>query len=516
MKELPVDVSSFSRMRSRNFIYIDKTEYIYNLFSGGAQYYFLSRPRRFGKSLLVSTLGEIFSGNKQLFEGLWISQSDYDWQQYPVITLDFSTIARKTPEDLEISLILNLNEIAKAYSVDISEAQLLNDKFVMLIKKLADKNKVVLLVDEYDKPILDHITDIPKAEAIRTVLSNFYDALKGMDNYMRAIFVTGVTKFAKTSLFSGINNLNDISIKPEADAILGYTYEEINTNFDEYLQQIAVDKPLPTLLEAMQRWYNGYRFSDKETKVYNPFSVLYYLKDKKLRNYWFQSGTPTFLINLLRQQYNDLSDLKKMELDPDSLVSFQINDIPLVPLLFQAGYLTFVDYNANEDKFILGFPNFEVEASFKKFLVGVLSYSSRITVDTLRLRLLEALNNNSLDDFCRILLTLFAHIPNTLKIDKESYYHSLFQFAMSLLSLEAQSEYLTNIGRIDMVVPTKKQIYIFEFKLNIDSSKALQQILDKKYYERFMELGKEIVLVGISINTKDEAFVIEHSSQILN
>ncbi|MBA3954227.1 ATP-binding protein [Candidatus Dependentiae bacterium] len=500
MKYLPTDVSSFKVMRTQNYLYVDKTKDIYDLFSGGSRYYFLSRPRRFGKSLLVSTLKELFSGNKELFNGLWISTSNYDWQKYPVIHLDFSIIDHETTQELKLSIDWALDEIARNYNLDISKAPTSGAKLVLLIRELSKINKVVILIDEYDKPLLDHLHDIKRARAQRAALKRFFDVLKGMDDYLRAVFITGVSKFSKTSLFSGINNLNDISLKPESATLLGYTQEELETYFMPYIQEIAqsTKKEESHILKDIKIWYNGYRFTRENKKVYNPFSVLYYLKDKDLENYWFESGTPSFLIQLLKEQFVALKDLKELEVTRDTLGTFEIENIPLTPLLFQAGYLTISDYNSDTKRFKLNYPNYEVEESFKKYLIATLTYNQSATVDTALIHLVKALENNQIDIFCEILKNLFAHIPYLLHIKKESYYHSLFQFLFSLLSLEAQSEIMTNQGRIDMALITKTHVYIFELKIEISAQKALDQIKERKYYERYNHLNKNIILIGLS------------------
>lgn len=364
MRKLPIDVSTFKKLIDNDYVYIDKTQYIHNLITKG-NYHFLSRPRRFGKSLLISTLKELYLGNKELFKNLWIYDSDYSWETHPVIDLDFSIIAHETVPELKISLSYRLTRIAERYGISIAKAPTVQDKFSTLIEKLAEKNTVVILVDEYDKPLLDHIKDVKRAEAQRDFLKTFYDVLKGMDAYLKAIFITGVSKFARTSIFSGINNLNDISLDKDAAQLLGYTDEEIQSYFSPYIKELAQEQNAQTkeIFNIMQQWYNGYRFSEGETKVYNPFSILYYLHKKKLANYWFQSGTPSFLINLLQKQYQSLQDIQEAEISPDSLGTFNLEDIPLIPLLFQAGYLTIIDYNAQSGKFKLGYPNLEVEES---------------------------------------------------------------------------------------------------------------------------------------------------------
>jgi predicted AAA-ATPase/PD-(D/E)XK nuclease superfamily protein len=515
MKYLPIYTSSFEPLISNNYIYVDKTKDIYRLFSeGNKHYYFLSRPRRFGKTLLISTLKELFLGKRELFKGLWIDSSDWQWEKHPVIHLDFGAIAHNTVEQLTSSFSWNLTTIARNYEIDVSQAPTPQDKFKELVVQLAKKHTVVVLIDEYDKPILDHLKDIEQAKAQRDALKSFYDVLKGLDEYLRAIFITGVTKFAKTSLFSGLNNLNDITIKPEVATLLGYTQEEITKYFADYIASLAHQNQttFETILDEMKTWYNGYQFSKQAIKVYNPFSVLYCLKDKDFANYWYESGTPTFLITMVQAQYQNLEEIKELEIDADSLGTFNIESIPLVPLLFQAGYLTFSSYNEGTKKFKLGYPNQEVALSFKRFLVASLAYTDRITVDTNLSKLAAALKQQDLELFCKILQALFAHIPYNLHIDKESYYHSLFQFLMSLLALEAHSEVITNQGRIDTVIAINDLLYIFELKINKPTIEALEQIKERKYYERYALHHKNILLIGLVFNTK-EAFSVEYVMQ---
>jgi predicted AAA-ATPase/PD-(D/E)XK nuclease superfamily protein len=511
VKHLPIYVSSFAPLIADNYIYVDKTEHIYRLFGEGSKhYYFLSRPRRFGKTLLVSTLKELFLGNRELFKGLWIESSDWQWEKHPVIHLDFSTIDHATPEELKLNVEWQLQEITKQHEFDSLKAPSLGSKFKELVVQLAKKGKVVVLIDEYDKPILDHLKDIEQAEAQRDALKSFYDVLKGLDEHLRAIFITGVTKFAKTSVFSGLNNLNDITIKPEAAAILGYTQEEIITYFADYVAEIAnKHKSTPeAILRDMRTWYNGYQFSEESIKVYNPFSVLYCLKDHKFRNYWYESGTPTFLIPLIRNQYKSLEDLDTLTIRADTLGIFSLDYIPLVPLLFQAGYLTIVSYDPEFKTFTLDYPNFEIEDSFKRFLVGSLAHTSAESVDTALPGIIRSLKKQDLATFCMTLQALFAHIPYNLHIKREAYYHSLFQFLMSLLALEAHSEVITNQGRIETVIAIDDILYIFEIKFNKPTSEALEQIEEKKYYERYSLYHKNIILVGLAFNTK-EAFNIQ-------
>jgi len=504
-KYLPLDVSEFPTMILENYVYIDKTEYIYNLFSRGGRFYFLSRPRRFGKSLLISTLKELFLGNKKLFENLWISTSDYKWEEHPVIHLDFSVIPHFTAEELRVSINKELTIIAQNYNTAIDET-LPEETLKALVRELSKRNKVVILIDEYDKPILDHIKNLEESDRQREVLKSFYDSIKGLGLYLRAFFVTGVSRFSKTSLFSGLNNLNDISLDPETAQLLGYTQNEIEIDLAPYLEDFANERKVstPELMLDLKKWYNGYRFSDKEVYVYNPFSVLYALDKKRFANYWYQSGTPTFLIHLIEKQYNSIEDINTLEFSQESLGNFSIDKIPLIPLLFQTGYLTISDYDQKTNKFKLDFPNFEVERSFTQFFVETLTQSSNGQLNRLSSQLIHALNTNDLTQFCSILTALFAHVPYTLIKKQEDYYHILFQFLLSLLSLESQSEILTNKGRIDLVLSTATHTYIFELKLNTSPEIALAQIKQRGYYERFLHQGKEVVLVGLAFTPKDK------------
>lgn len=517
MKLLPTDVSSLSTMISKNYLYIDKTEYIYNLLKSGSRFYFLSRPRRFGKSLLVSTLQEIFLANKTLFKDLWLGQSDYAWQEYPVIKLDFSQIPHFNEQELRDGLNDELITIARNYGIIDIQKNTPEQTLKELVLNLAKKNHVVILIDEYDKPILDHLQDIEQARKQQKVLSSFYTTIKSLEQHLHFVFLTGVSRFAKTSIFSGINNLNDISLKHEAAALLGYTEEEIHSYFEPYIQGLAqkYKSSIQTTFQELQRWYNGYRFSEGTIKVYNPFSILYCLKDKKFSNYWFASGTPTFLIHLLNQQYDSLEEMSNIQIDRDSLDSFELDKIPLVPLLFQTGYLTISDYNEKTNIITLHLPNQEVTESFTKFLVSILAQTTTSTVKKLSLQLIEALEKQDLETFCKLLQTFFAHIPYSLHIKKESFYHALVQALFTLLSIEAQSEIATDKGRIDLVLNLEKTIFLFEFKFNSSAKAALKQIREKRYYERYTNKNKPIILVGLSFKQADKIIHLEYEKQDL-
>jgi Predicted AAA-ATPase/PD-(D/E)XK nuclease superfamily len=517
MKKLPIDVSTFATIVNEDYIYVDKTECIYNLITNG-RYYFLSRPRRFGKTLLVSTLKELFLGNTNLFSTFWIGASNYSWPKHPVIHLDFSTIPHLDEVELRASTNNVLNDIAHEYKLSITR-DTPEETLRTLVRTLAEKNKVVILIDEYDKPILDHLHNIECAQAQRTVLRSFYDTIKGLDHYLRAVFITGVSKFAKTSLFSGINNLNDISEDQIAAQLLGYTQEEINTYFLEYIQDVAeqYDKAPQEINEEMKAWYNGYRFSEKDIRVYNPFSVLYYLKKKKRANYWFESGTPSFLVKLLEKDPTILHNIEHKVFSSSTLGgTFEVEKIPLITLLYQTGYLTIKDYDQEHNMYTLGYANEEVRLSISIILVSILTRSESSTIENSIFRLKSALTHNNIDAFCTELKILLAHIPYTLHISRESYYYSLLQLMLSLLDMNAQSEILTDKGRIDLTLETKTHLYIFELKFNTKAIAALQQIETKKYYQRYLTQKKGIILIGLSFNYNQDKLTLDCQTKHLN
>jgi hypothetical protein len=369
IKKLPIDVSNFKTMIEDDYVYVDKTRHIHQLITQG-RFYFLSRPRRFGKSLLVSTLKEIFLANKKLFETSWIGSSNYVWHKHPVIHLDFSSISHNDAENLRTNLIIRLKSIAVDYGVIVDGAHDPESIFYDLVKKLSLTGKVVVLIDEYDYPILKHITNTPLALEMQEVLRGFYTSIKGLDEYLKFVLLTGVTKFSRTSIFSGLNNLNDISLDLEGATLLGYTEHEIERYFTEHINYFAEKQKtsVNVIMKNMKIWYNGYRFSGNSVveKIYNPFSVLYYLHKQQRKNYWFASGTPTFLVSLLKKNYyhKAIESFDRVTMTEDSLISFDISgDIPLNTLLFQTGYLTIKSYDARHAMYTLACPNQEVRIS---------------------------------------------------------------------------------------------------------------------------------------------------------
>lgn len=508
MRPLPIGLQSFSTMIEDNFIYIDKTSYILDLISV-KRYYFLSRPRRFGKTLLVSTLKELFLGSRHLFKSLYIDSTDYSWQEYPVIAISFASMAPKSAELLEKAIEWTLANIAEEYGVEIQDAPTIGTKFKSLILKLAVKNKVVVLIDEYDHAILKNIENPEVADQCREVLCEFFSALKDVDvdKQLRFVFITGITKFSKTSIFSGLNNLQDITLDPRAAKLLGYTAEEIKSSYQDYIAEISKSsgKSPSEILEQIRFWYNGYTFTDpevtKDAKVYNPFSVMLYLESGQFLNYWFDSGTPTFLMRLLDARQYPLTSIEGSEVNIEDTQSYEINKLKLIPLLWQTGYLTIESYNPNTKNFQLTIPNEEVRAAFYQNVMSYLTETELSLISSFLYKLTLALKNGDINQFFEALKIFFAQIPYTMQLPAEKYYQSLFFVILKLLGAKIEGEVATNEGRIDATIETSRDVFILEFKLDASAESALDQIEEKKYYEKYLMSKKKITLIGVQFDT---------------
>ncbi len=511
-KQLPIDMSTFSRIILEGYLYVDKTEQIARLFSTGKRYFLLSRPRRFGKSLLISTLKSLFLGEKVLFADLWLGkQKEFVWHKHPVIHLDFSLADSQTPDELKQSLNWMLDRCAQEYNITLSNAFNPKTKLVTLVENLAKQNTVVVLIDEYDKPILDHLQNPAKANAQREVLKNFYDGFKGLDKYMRCIFITGVSKFSKASIFSGLNNLSEISYTPEGADIVGYTQLELETFFSQYLEELAKknNEALKVLKEKIKVWYNGYQFSAEQIKVYNPYSIAYLFSSNRFQNYWFESGTPTFLIEKLKKKPFELRDIENKAFNIALLGTFQVDDVPLETLFFQSGYLTIKDYDERYDIYRLTYPNAEIKQSISILELGVLTGTDTSNVINHLYHLRHALENNNLESFTQTIRALLATIPSNLHIEREAYYHSLIQLLCTVLGFDTRCEVATSKGRIDLVLTTQRYLYVIELKFNETGKKALAQIFERKYYEKFLTSEQEIILVGMSLNYKEKELFVD-------
>jgi len=389
VKKLPVGIQSFRKIIEGDYVYVDKTRYVYELING-ASYYFLSRPRRFGKSLLVDTIGEAFGGDKELFKGLWLYDSDYPFPKHPVIRLDMSGVANDNPANLQGSIMSHLKGIYRAEGLELNDP-IASDAFRSLIILLNQKydQKVVVLIDEYDKPMLDHITNLALADANRQVLRGFYGILKSMDPYLRFTFITGVSKFTKTSIFSGLNNLSDITMREKYANICGIPVESLDEYFGEYIEKLASHKRFEhyaNIRAEILAWYDGYSW-DGETRVINPFSLLNFFDQERFAGFWYASGTPRFLLDLIRQKPESYTNLNVFEITEYMLDSVDIDRITIEPLLFQTGYLTVKDIPLTTDEpvYILDIPNFEVRNAFNVHVLAALTENDDVRTGQMRL-----------------------------------------------------------------------------------------------------------------------------------
>jgi hypothetical protein len=510
MNKLPIGIQSFRKLIEQGFLYVDKTNKIPTLIEK-TNYAFLSRPRRFGKSLLISTLEEFFLGERELFKGLAIYNYP-KWQKHPVIRLDFSDMELSTLANFSESLMDRFAEIAKDEELDI-QSNIPSNYFSHLIKELYKKyNKgVVILVDEYDKPLTDHLYETEKAESIRDFLQSVFTRIKASDKYIRFVFITGVSKFSKVSLFSGLNQLSDISMNKEFNSFLGYTQTELEVYFGERIAVLAEEFGISKndLLKKIKYWYNGYSW-DGEERLYNPFSILNFLKNGRFENYWFSTGTPSQLIKFIEKNKPELSIFRNVTANYYTFEVDNLSNISAKNFLFQTGYLTIKEKKIikGEEEFLLDFPNYEVQSSYYDYLFGNATSRSVDDVKTKAKVLKDALNNGNFAEYEDSLRFLFAQIPSNLYIEEERFYHSLFIMIMYLSGIEVQAEISTNIGRIDGVIEFTDKIYILEFKFNLPPEDGLKQILTKKYYEKYLTKGKKIYLVGVGFTRKEIKVVL--------
>lgn len=497
-------------MRRQGFVYVDKTEWIHQLVTEG-MYYFLARPRRFGKSLLVSTIKCLFEARRELFVGLWIDASNrWDWLPHPVVLLDFNGIALDTPEHLQSGLSFRLEQMAEGAGMTLKSPSLI-ERFGELIEGLCRKSgqSVVVLIDEYDKPIVEHIgrgvAGLTVARANRDILRAFFGVLKEsrVAASLRFVLLTGVTRFSRVSIFSALNSLQDISQSRQYAALLGYTKSELLESFQEHIMRLseAIDLSPERALQALEQHYDGYRFSTSPQRVYNPFSTLNALKDLELRNFWFETGTPSFLVNLLKQEGYNPAELENRQVDQAIFNTFDLDCLTPEALLFQTGYLTISDVESGI--YTLDYPNQEVKTSFTRALLFGADGPETVASSHV-LRLSRYLQNENLMDFFAALRAIFASIPYDIQTKRdEGYYHTICYLALSASGGDARSSVLTSRGRIDMVMAFSDLIYVIEFKCGQSALDALQQIRKKGYAEAFRSSGKKVILLGIKFSIEE-------------
>jgi len=510
MKFLPIAKTELKEIVKDNCLYVDKTHFIKQLVDEKQKYYFLSRPRRFGKSLLVDTIKEAFEGNKEIFKGLYL-ENNWDWEtKYPVVKISFGGGTVSNTEQLAASIAFSLRMTSEKHEIELTE-QFIPKRFHELIIELAKKfnQPVVILIDEYDKPLLDNITE-KNVEKIRKELSSFYSVLKDASDDIKLVFLTGVSKFSKTSIFSKLNNLTDLSLNEKYADICGITQHDLETVFVDYLHDVD--------LEKVKLWYDGYNF--RGSNLYNPYDLLMFLWEKRYKPYWFQTGTPTFLLELIKNQKYYVPNLENLTIIESQLEEFDIGRIDFNALLFQTGYLTIKsEHEYGTHNYIdLKIPNKEVQIGLNDFLINHLYAADVFTNDrtALYMQIYKSISENRPQNLEQAFKSFFASVPRQWYVNNdiahfEGFYSSLFYAFFAAQGFTIIPEDFTNKGRMDMSIKTDESVFIFECKIHTEHSRsmktqsgnALQQIKDRKYYEKYQADNKQIFLIGIEFDEKE-------------
>ena len=510
----PIGIQDFEKIRKEGYVYVDKTALIYKLASEGA-YYFLSRPRRFGKSLLVSTMDAYFKGKKELFEGLAISKLEKEWKQYPVLHLDLNSEKYDTGDALYAILEVALSRWEELYGKNQAE-RTISSRFVGIVRRAAKKSgkRVVILIDEYDKPMLQAIGNDELQEEYRSILKAFYSVLKTCDAYIQFAFLTGVTKFGKVSVFSDLNNLQDLSMLPQYTAICGITEEELRTNFRASINELAESQGMKeeSCYTKLKDMYDGYHFYPNTAGIYNPFSLLNTFQNQMFNAYWFETGTPTFLVTLLKKHHYPLEQMEQTQTTADVLNSIDIISDNPIPVIYQAGYLTIKGYDERFKLYQLGFPNREVEEGFMQYLLPYYSSFSNVDAPFQISQFVHEVEAGETEKFLKRLKSFFADTPYELVKELENHYQNALFILTKLMGFYIQAEYHTSVGRIDLVMQTERYTYVMEFKLNGTAKEAITQINQKDYSLPFSTNGKKLIKIGLNFSKKTrniENWIIE-------
>ncbi|MDY6273425.1 MAG: ATP-binding protein [Succinivibrionaceae bacterium] len=505
----PVGIQTFEKIRKGGYLYIDKTKYVYDL-ANSSQYVFLSRPRRFGKSLLTSTFNAYFSGRKDLFNGLAIGNLEKDWTEYPVLSFSLASAKMGTVEDLEDVLDEQLYFYEKKFGIT-SRNTGAGTRMSAMVKELFSitGRQAVILIDEYDSPMLTVLHDKERLEHMRTALQSFYAPLKDLDPYLRFVFITGITKFSQLSVFSQLNNLVKISMMPEYSAICGITQEELEENFEDGIVHLGQRNGMSQaeVLDALKNKYDGYHFSHSSPGVYNPFSLLSAMYSRELHNYWFETGTPGFLISQLRKFGTDITRLDGSVADASEFDAPTEDMHSILPLLYQSGYLTIKNYDNSYDEYILGFPNEEVKVGFTRMLIPFYVSSDTNGATNACRQICRALTDDHIDAALTAAQSFFAAIPyqeGTLKNAPaaEGHFTAMLYVMFSFLNRYVWSQVRVALGRMDILVKTVSTIYVMELKLDGSVEEALKQIDNKGYAIPWKEDGRKVVKVGISFSSE--------------
>ena len=504
MEKIATDTYSFTDIRQGGFVYVDKTAILKQLADGSlGKQFFVARPRRFGKSLAISTLQCLFEGRRELFKGLAI-EPDWDWTKtYPVLKLDMGSCQASSVAELWKKIDTLLESESRRLGVPLHGLDV-SARFRFMIEDLSATNpekKMVLLVDEYDKPLLGHLGK-PDVNDIRDALKEFYSVIKTCEGYQRFAFITGVSKFSKVSIFSDLNNLNEFSMDARVATLFGYTHAEVKANFPGSLAALGVKLAIDAdaTFEKLVYWYDGYRFEENAAPVFNPVSVGKCLSTQKFDPYWFETGTPSFLLRLMERNPVLMDDI---EVSQTSFSVYEPDRPALMSLLYQTGYLTIKGAHEEGEERIyrLGSPNYEVRKAFNESLSVAFSHLDEFEHASLLQQMLDALRSDDVNDMLDALSCFFANIPANITVKREKYYQTLFYAVFVLIGARTFAECWTNRGRVDAVVETPCGIYVFEFKLNDTAAAALAQIKAKGYHEKWLRRGKKVMLIGAAFDS---------------
>ena len=510
MAYYPIGIQTFSEIRTKGFLYVDKTQYVYDVCHPG-KFVFLSRPRRFGKSLLTSTFDAYFSGRKDLFKGLAIEKLETEWKHYPVLHFDLSDIKKGTTEECELNLHSQLQDFERTYGCEKASDEL-TIRFRELVKNISRKteSQVVVLIDEYDAPLLTVLHDSERLEPMRTLLQSFYSPLKKLDQYLRFVFITGISKFSQLSIFSQLNNLNNISMLPQYAGICGITEQELKDNFQEGIDELgkANDMTKDEVLAKLKLKYDGYRFSRNAEGVYNPFSLLSAMDNRDFNNYWFSTGTPTFLVKMMKRFHTDLTKLDGSEAGADDFDAPTENMHSVLPLFYQSGYLTIKGYDPILSNYTLGYPNEEVKVGLMHALLPFYVVKDPVEARTAAGKMYLALRKDDIDEALEAARAFFAGIPyqeGTLQDapTSEGHFTAMLYVMFSFLNVYVYTQVRTAKGRMDILMKTETTIYVMELKLDGTVEEALKQIDDKGYAIPYEADGRRIVKVGIRFSSEE-------------
>ena len=505
-KQYPIGEQDFANIRNQNMVYIDKTHLIYDIVNKSGKYFFF-RPRRFGKSLLLSTMRYYFEGRRELFEGLAINDLEKEWRKRPVIYLDLSRGRTMDMGSLDSMINNNLSDYETQYHITVDEKDSYSTRLTKIIKEAykATNEQVVVLIDEYDAPMLDTLGDIELKKKVRNKVRDLYSPLKAQSEFLRFVFLTGITKFSQLSIFSELNNLTDISMDRRYIEICGITESEIHDHFDKEIESLAHNYNISkdqcyTWLKEM---YDGYHFRPKSIGIYNPFSLLNALDKQEIRSFWFESGTPTALVEAMQRNNYSLEHLTNEEVSSEIMSNVDSDELSPIPLIYQSGYLTIKGYDEEFGTYKLGFPNKEVSEGFTKFLLPYYSPIQKGQEAFFISNFVKEIRNGQPEAFMKRMDSLFADGKYQIIGDEEKYFHNAVYIIFKMLGFYVDVEYMTSDGRIDLLLKTNDYIYILEFKINESAEAALKQIEDKQYAKPFESSGKTIIKIGITFSTNN-------------